>query len=430
MNHPRRRSGPIRVLHVIVPEPPGSVGGADMHVLDLASALRDEGLAEPVVLETLSQPYASRVRATGVTVVSAAGLDRFRTLRRLRSLMASRRFDVIHGHGYDGTWWALAAREMIRPRPELVVTCHGWIETSLRLRVMSALDRASNKVASGIIVVSDELVPTALRSAGRARAFAVVPNGVPVLPQDDVGALRPALGLPPETVLVGAMGRLSPEKRHDVFLAACARVHARRPEVHFVLAGGGPLRDDLVRQADELGLTRRLHLIGVVDQPQRFLRQLDVVVQPSDVETTSRVVLEAMAQGRPVVATRVGGTPSLIRDGHEGLLVPPGAAREIADSTVRLLGDPVLGNRLGTQARHRVERDFSVSAMAEGVHDVYRAVLGEATRRPQTWVRNTHRGARTARKTPAERTSAEGEDHHGVVHRARPDRDSGRATGR
>ena len=383
----------LRVLHVIVPEPPGSVGGSDMHVLDLAAAQQECGLAAPVVLETLSPPFVARLRAAGVEAVSTAGLGPTQAVRRIRRLMVDGRFDLVHSHGYDGTWWALVARAMVCPRPPLVVTCHGWIETTRRLRVMSALDRASNRLAAGMVVVSDELVATALRSAGRARVFAVVPNGVRTgadLFEAGRGAavdVRARLGLPPGTVLVGAMGRLSPEKRHDVYVDACAVLHSRHPDVHFVLAGGGPLLAALRSQATRLGLAR-LHLLGLVDHAQHVLHQFDVVVQPSDVETTSRVVLESMAQGRPVVATAVGGTPAILRDGIDGLLVRPGSPAAVAAEVDRLLCDPELRLRLGTAARRRVVAGFSLSAMADGVHDVYRAVLGEATSGTQAWVRN------------------------------------------
>lgn len=385
----------IRVVHVIVPEPEGSVGGADMHVLDLAAAQRTRGTADPIVFETLSPSYARRVRSAGVPCVSTAGQGQQITAATLISLMA--RADVVHAHGYDATWWAIGAAALIRRPPELVVTLHGWIETTLRLRALSALDRLANRLASGVIVVSDELVPAAVQTPARVRVLAVVPNGVRSEPATGGHPIRPRFGLPGRGPLVGAMGRLSPEKGHDVFVDACALIAARQPAAHFVLAGGGPLRTALTAHVTAKGLDDRFHLVGLTDEPEAFLAQLDVVVQPSDIETTSRVILEAMAQGRPVVATAVGGTASLISHGTNGLLVPRRCPEAIAGEVTRLLGSPATAARIGAAARLTVALHHDVSEMAAGVDDVYAAVLGAHPALPSTWVRPPRRQPRRTR---------------------------------
>jgi len=201
----------VRVLHVLVPEPEGSVGGADAHVRDLAAAQLNSGTSSPVVFATLSPSFARQVRATGVECRSTAGAGARAVLPTLRALLRERA-DVVHSHGYDATWWTVAALATLRRPPPLVVTCHGWIETSPKLRVMSALDRLANRSAAGIVLVSEELVPVALRHAARARAIAVVPNGVPIRPLRDRGDARCALGLPSDRLVVAAMGRLTTEK--------------------------------------------------------------------------------------------------------------------------------------------------------------------------------------------------------------------------
>ncbi len=380
---------PLNSLHVIVPEPPGSVGGADMHVRDLAAAQQRRGHTKPIVFETLSPPFAARVRAAGVECVSVAGQGKRALLGGLRQVIVDRRIDIVHAHGYDATWWTVAALASIRRRPPLVVTCHGWIETTTKLRLMSAADRAANRLAAGVIVVSEELIPAALEFASRARTFAMIPNGVPILPLQDGTGMRERLGIPAAVPLVGAMGRLSTEKRHDRFLDACALIARQRPDVQFVLAGGGPLREPLQRQATALGLSDQLHMVGVVEQPETLLRACDVVVQPSDVETTSRVVLEAMAQARPVVATRVGGMDLLIRHNETGVLVPAGAPDPIAAEVLQLLDNPDRGRAIGKLARETVIDQFDADHMAAAVDDVYSAVVGRGSVRHQTWVRKS-----------------------------------------
>lgn len=382
-------SRPRSVLHVIVPEPEGSVGGADMHVRDLASAQRQQGTITPLVFETLSPTFARRVRESGVECISTAGKPKRAILPTLRRLLAERRIDVVHAHGYDGTWWALGALSIVRPRPKLVVTCHGWIETSMRLKLMSTLDRAANRAADAGIVVSDELIPQALRTLPRARAFAAIPNGVPIIPVAGASDIRRRLGLPAQVPLVGAIGRLSPEKAHDVFLDASATLARLRSDIHFVLGGGGPLLQSLRVRADRLGIGGRVHLVGVIDDPHVLLHELSVVVQPSDSETTSRLVLEAMVQERAVVATRVGGTESIITHGESGLLVPPRAPDAIAAAVLGLLDDAAVASRLGRTAREAASAKFDIETMARAVNEVYLAASGTPVDAAKIWVRET-----------------------------------------
>lgn len=380
-------SRPLKVVHVIVPEPEGSVGGADMHVRDLASAQRQQGTVMPLVFETLSPTFTRRVRETGVECISTAGKPRRAILPTLRRLLMERRIDVVHAHGYDGTWWALGALSLVRPRPKLVVTCHGWIETSVRLKLMSALDRAANRVADAGIVVSDELIPQALRTLPRARAFASIPNGVPILPLAGNSGIRRRLRLPGDAPLVGAIGRLSPEKAHDVFLDAGAMLAQLRADIHFVIGGGGPLRETLRARADQLGIGSRMHLVGVIDDPHVLLHELDVVVQPSDSETTSRLVLEAMVQERAVVATRVGGTESIITHGESGMLVPPRSPDAIAATVLDLLDDPAAASRLGRTARKAAAANFDIDTMARSVDEIYLAASGMPVEAASVWTR-------------------------------------------
>jgi glycosyltransferase involved in cell wall biosynthesis len=382
-------SRPRNVLHVIVPEPEGSVGGADMHVRDLASAQRQQGTVTPLVFETLSPTFARRVRETGVECISTAGKPRRAILPTLRRLLVERRIDIVHAHGYDGTWWALGALSLVRSRPKFMVTCHGWIETSVRLKLMSALDRAANRAADAGIVVSDELIPQALRTLPRARAFAAIPNGVPILPVAGASDIRRRLGLPAQGPLVGAIGRFSPEKAHDVFLDASAMLAQLRPDVHFVLGGGGPLLESLRARADRLGIGSRVHLVGVVDDTHVLLHELNVVVQPSDSETTSRLVLEAMVQERAVVATRVGGTESIITHGESGMLVPPRSPDAIAARVLDLLDKPAVASRLGRTAREIAAAKFDIDTMARAVDEVYLATSGTPVDAARIWVRET-----------------------------------------
>jgi glycosyltransferase involved in cell wall biosynthesis len=179
-----------------------------------------------------------------------------------------------------------------------------------------------------------------------------------------------------ERPLVGVVARLQPEKGVENFLRAAARVAAKFPEAHFVVAGDGPLRQELVALSEDLGLRERVRFLGFRSDASELMKSLDVLVVPSLTEGSPLATLEAMAAGVPVVASAVGGIPDQIRHDREGLLVPPGDAAAISDALLTLLRDPARASRLGEAARRRVASRFSHDTMVRRIEDVYRDVLG------------------------------------------------------
>ncbi|TME46639.1 MAG: glycosyltransferase, partial [Chloroflexi bacterium] len=179
-------------------------------------------------------------------------------------------------------------------------------------------------------------------------------TGLPVVacgaPPAAVAALRREWGLASGLRLIVAAGRLVPQKRHDLAVSAIAHV----PGAALVILGDGPLRHALERQIEELRLSGRVRLVGAHSDARAILGAADVVLQPSDWEGLPLVVLEAMSAARPVVATRVRGLRELVRDGIDGLLVPPGDARGLATAVATILTDNNLACRLGSAAAARI----------------------------------------------------------------------------
>jgi len=171
--------------------------------------------------------------------------------------------------------------------------------------------------------------------------------------------------------IVLTVARLHAQKGLDVLLQAASHV----PDAQFVVAGDGPLRGRLRSQADELGLEDRLAFLGQREDIPRLLAASDVFVLPSLYEGTSLAVLEAMAAGRPVVSSRIGGTDELVVDGESGVLVPAGDADALAAAIRRLLADPALRARIGTAARQRAESLFCAAPTVARVTGVYEEVL-------------------------------------------------------
>jgi glycosyltransferase involved in cell wall biosynthesis len=176
--------------------------------------------------------------------------------------------------------------------------------------------------------------------------------------------------------LIGVVANLRPVKALDIFIQGAAMVSAAHGNVGFHVAGEGELRPVLLRQAAALGLANRLTLRGREHDIPAFLSALDIAVLCSHSEGMPNAVLEYMAAGRAVVATAVGGTAGLIRDGVHGLLVPPGEPTALARAIDRLLRDPALAARLGAAARRHVAERYSRQAMVRRFEDFYCHLVG------------------------------------------------------
>jgi glycosyltransferase involved in cell wall biosynthesis len=177
------------------------------------------------------------------------------------------------------------------------------------------------------------------------------------------------LGFPAQRV--GAVANLRPVKAIDRFIRAAVRVLADHPDATFHVAGEGEQRPELERLIAELGLTGRFVLHGAVADVPAFLATLDVAVLCSHAEGMSNAVLEAMAAGRPVVATDVGANGHLLRGGELGVLVPPGDEAALAGAIRRLLDEPARAARLGEQSRRHVQTHYSRDAMRRRFEDFY-----------------------------------------------------------
>ncbi|MBU0492657.1 MAG: glycosyltransferase family 4 protein [Chloroflexi bacterium] len=229
------------------------------------------------------------------------------------------------------------------------------------------------------LVVLNEPVRAALAEVELAAIVHRLPNGVDVqafAPVDDPARRdwRSAEG--PVALFVG---RLDPVKQLDVLLRAWARVlgdaDAPGQSPVLVLVGDGPEREALVRLAGELGIVGSVRLIGAVEQVAGWYHGADLFVLPSQVEGLSNALLEAMSCGLPVVATAVGGTPEVVEDGVNGLLVPPGDVAALSVALGRLMGDPALARQLGHAARQTVVAGYSVEAMVERYLALYESLL-------------------------------------------------------
>jgi glycosyltransferase involved in cell wall biosynthesis len=362
---PPGETGHQRVLHLIRPRPAGEVGGADLHIADLAEAQARRG-DDVAVLSLGNSDYAELVRVRGVDTAVVHGSARS-WYRGLRDVVAGRRADIVHSHGYRADILAATLRFSYRgdgARPAFVMSCHGFVRTGLAFRVLTRINEWCLRSADLIIAASAAEANRLAVVSGRTVRF--IPNGIRMFVADR--AVRP---LERHEWTIGFVGRMAPEKRPDLFLRMAQLLMTALPEATFLLVGGGPQATAMRNLADRLGLAGRVRFTGHHADVISLLDDVDVLVCSSDTEGTPRAVIEAMAAGIPVVATRVGGLPDLIADGRTGILVPPGSAEHLAEAVIRLTRDRATAQRIGSAAALRARRDFTVERMERSVALAY-----------------------------------------------------------
>lgn len=254
-------------------------------------------------------------------------------------------------------------------------------EHSRRLR----LERWLCRLVSRVVVPSSDLGEYMARVVGVDPArVRVIENGVDVerfhpghLSREE----REELGLPPEGRLVGAIGRLSPQKDYPTLLRAFSQVAQRAPDVRLVIVGDGPERGRLEAMTAELRLGDRVLFYGTRAESAPLYRAFEALALTSRWEGLSNVVLEAMASGVPVVATRVEGTARVLTDGSEGFVVEPGDFDAVGERLVRVLEDDALAGQFRERGRARVSREFSLARMVGAYEALYGDVLAESIRR-------------------------------------------------
>ncbi|HEY7070958.1 MAG TPA: glycosyltransferase family 4 protein [Acidimicrobiales bacterium] len=362
------------VIHLIQPQPPGSIGGADLHIADLAEAQREHGETVPRVLAIGNDDYTDLVRARGVAASTASGVGDL--VGRLGAVLARQPGPaVVHSHGYEGDFAAARSR-LARHRtadgrrPVYVATAHGWVRTGPRLRTKTVVDHGCLRLFDAVITSCPRESERLARRPGLP-PVRFVANGVRVPAPTDRRVLRDRLGVAPDRRVVGFVGRLAPEKRPDLFVDMAARLVPDHGDVHFALFGGGPDLAATGRRVERRDLGHRVHVAGYWPDAAAILSGLDLLVCCSDAEGTPRAVIEAMAYGIPVVATRVGGVGTLVADGLTGRLVPRGDAAAAARAVAALLADPATAARYGAAGRERVAQQFTLERMRAAVAAVY-----------------------------------------------------------
>jgi glycosyltransferase involved in cell wall biosynthesis len=385
--------GEVRVVRVIARL---NMGGPALHVAYLTSGLAARGYRTTLVAGSLARGEESMAfvaRERGVPVVQLPELGReisplrdLVAVARLARLLRSERPHILHTHtAKAGAIGRVAAVLAGKARPPIVVhTFHGHVLRGyfgpLRALAFRALERELAKVTTALVAVSPQVRDDLVRLGVAPRQkFAVVRLGIELAERiggsgGDRGRRR-RLGIPDGAFVVGWIGRMTGVKRTDDVLLAFRGLLERGVDARLCLVGDGPDRRRLERRAHELGLMRSTLFLGYQEDVAPFFSSFDTLILPSANEGTPVSVIEALASGCPVVATRVGGVPDVVRDGEDGFLVATGDVDGLADRLEQLAGDPALRRRFGEAGRARVLPRYAVDRLIDDVDRLYRSLL-------------------------------------------------------
>jgi len=389
--------GPLPAAAVALPDPAGrpvilhvrtvtgSGGGPDKTIL--LSSAHPQAAGYQVATAYMHPPgdagfevLQRRARDLRCRVLSIPDRGPLDPLVLVRLLQTCRRLNVRiwHAHEYKSNAIGLLLRPLHSMK--LVTTLHGWVQQTRRTRLYYAVDRFCLRHYDHAIAISADLYAELESLRLRADRRSLLPNGV----DQDVfqrrcrpalATLRRQLGVPNGRAVLGAVGRLSPEKGFDNLIRALPSLLERGLDVELWIAGEGESRRELHRLIDHLGVEKRVKLLGFREDVTAVYEAVDLVVISSSREGLPNVLLEAMAMSTPVVATAVAGIPAVVRDGVNGLLCPPGDVPSLAAAIARLLQDGPLRERLAEAGRRTVEARFTFADRLVAEQKIYARLL-------------------------------------------------------
>ena len=360
---------PLSVLQVATGFP--SWGGTELHILNLSEQLQKRGYDVTVACRP-GRWVEERATAMGLPTVPIRVMRQhdWQDFALLRQFLREHKTDVLHVH------WS----------SDIVVPGYAALREHIPVRIMSRhmpypfKSRAGSWLYSRflytrLVPVSNSVRETLIKAGVPDRKIQVIHHGTDVEAfahiTEDRKEMRASLGILEDSVAVGIVGRIAPEKGHAVLLEAFEKVHTRYP-IQLVVVGNGPDEELIRARVAQMGLADKVLFTGFRDDVNNVLNALDVVTVPSTWnEPCSAVVQQGMALSKPIIGTRAGGTPEMVLDDQTGFLVPPSDSDALADALARMAGDAFLRKRLGAAGKERVEELFSLRVMTDKIEALY-----------------------------------------------------------
>lgn len=367
----------MRVLHLL-----SSTGfhGAENMAAALIPALAAQGVENYVGLfrshdgSNIDLLTVVKGNIAAGAVFDCRGKIDVRAVLRLRKFIREHRIDVVHSHKYKTNFYAALA--CLGFKVSLISTCHNWLGVSAKMRFYAALDKRVLATFDRVVGVSEE-VTVELRRHVRSRKVLKIDNGIDLkrfetLPERARAQERLNLGTRP---VIGFVGRLTPDKAVSDLLKAVDLLRNRGKEIDVLVVGDGESAEALYTEARTLKLEPTVHFLGRRDDTPVIYAAMDAFVLPSIKEAFPMVVLEAMACGVPVVATRVGDIPYMLEEGACGCLIAPGDVDALSRGIENLIANADIAHRMASAGQQRARDNFSSAAMARRYVRLYADTL-------------------------------------------------------
>ncbi len=362
-----------RILQII---PTLDRAGAEKQMCLLAKGLPREEFEVHVCALTRGGPRASELTEAGVplTVIGKRWKLDPRAFWRLKKQIARLQPDLVHTWMFAANTYGFAAASMCGVKN--IVVGQRCVDP-WKSRGQLLFDRMLARRSRAVVVNSEGVRDFYIERGTPAERVRLIPNCVemPPVPVGTRQQLLAELGLPADSRLIGLVGRLWPQKRVKDGIWAADLLKVIRDDVHLLVIGDGPQREQLARYRDQVRIGDKVHFLGERGDVARLMPHFDLLWSTSGYEGQSNVILEAMAAGVPVVATDIPGTRELITSGETGYLVPVGDRAAFAKLAERLLNNQALAEQLAAAARLKVCEQFSVVRMIERYTELYREIL-------------------------------------------------------
>ena len=380
MNMTQEYSRPINVMQLALSL---TIGGTEKLVYDIVRRVDKQTVAPIVCCLDEFGHFGERLQAEGFQVYTLSrtpGID-WQLLPKLARIIEQEQVDVIHAQQYSPFFYAalsvLHHRVALRkPAPKLLYTEHGIFYPYRRKFKHALLNPLLCRFADEIVAISQSLKANLVAYENfPERRIQVVYNGIELdrfaRVSVDVAAKRASLGLPPQAQVIGIVARLNQVKNHPMLLRAFKRVMAQQSDAYLLMVGDGPEEAKLKALAESLQITDRAWFLGARSDVAELLQILDVYALSSFSEGTSVSILEAMASGLPVVTTRVGGNPEVVREPDTAFLVDSDNDEQMAAKLLELLRDPALREKMGRAGKARAYAEFSQEKMVSAYTAMY-----------------------------------------------------------
>lgn len=366
----------LKVLYLITAN---TYGGAEHAVYKLVKTHDRSKYFPLVACLGNDEVFIRRIQECGVNIfpLNMPYMFGIPAFIKLYNLLKREKVDIVHTQLFRADVFGRIAGKLAGAK--IIVSTIQNMEAFRKYAVLNMLDRYTSLLTDKIISVSDIVRDfTIEKTALDISRFTTIYNFVDLedypaepLPQESRIKARKDLGIGNAELVIGTIGRLAPQKAQNHFIEAAKIILSKFPQARFLIAGDGPLKNDLLKLAEDLGIRERVVFTGFVENVRSIFEALDIFVLSSLWEGLPLTACEAMACHVPVVATTVGGVPELIEDEKTGLLVEPGNPALLAEKICSIIEDDELGNRLAADARKAVENRFSLDCVRDQIENLY-----------------------------------------------------------